>query len=209
MTTCLCLTRNRRAWLRRAIDCFLAQTHRDAELLIVADGEDVRDLAAAGERVRLVHVEPAENIGRKRNLGCTLARGGTICHWDDDDYSAPGRLADQLARLEASRKAVTGYHSMRFTDGEKWWQYLGTPDYALGTSLCYRRAWWEAHPFPHLQTGEDNRFVKEASDHRQLSTADAGALMLATIHAGNSSPRILGSNWKLLDNLNVTATRYP
>jgi O-antigen biosynthesis protein len=138
-------------------------------------------------------MEESIQIGPKRNFGCERAAGAFIAHWDDDDHSAPGRLADQLQRLDESGKAVTGYHSMRFTDGERWWRYGGTVNYALGTSLCYRRDWWRARRFRSLQVGEDNQFVSEADALGELVTADAGELMYATVHPGNTSPRKMGS----------------
>jgi hypothetical protein len=121
-----------------------------------------------------------------------------ICHWDDDDWSEPQRLADQVTRLVSSHVAVTGYHSMRFTDGVKWWQYSGTPNYALGTSLCYRRSWWESHPFELRNVGEDNQFVSVAAAAGQLKSVSAAAMMHATIHSGNTSPRMIGGNWKAI-----------
>ena len=149
-------------------------------------------------RVRLIHLAGWPESGAKRNYGCECAAGEIIAHWDDDDYSAPGRLADQIERLLESGKAVTGFHSMRFTDGVRWWKYEGTRNYALGTSLCYRRAWWNAHRFPFVQVGEDNQFVAMAHSAGELVTADAGDLMFATNHSGNTSPRKLGDNWKLI-----------
>jgi glycosyltransferase involved in cell wall biosynthesis len=195
--TCLCLTRNRPEWLQGAIRCFQRQTYPNRELLILADGRDVGHLVPAHDpRVRLIHLDGWPEIGAKRNYGCERAAGEIIAHWDDDDYSAPGRLADQMERLLESRKAVTGFHSMRFTDGTRWWKYEGTRNYALGTSLCYRRAWWSTHRFPSVQIGEDNQFVAAAHAAGQLVTADAGELMYATNHTGNTSPRKLGDNWK-------------
>jgi glycosyltransferase involved in cell wall biosynthesis len=193
--SCLCLTRNRREWLPQAIRCFEAQTHPDRELLIVADGVSVADLIPADPRVRLIEAPEGSRIGAKRNLGCELAAGALVAHWDDDDFSAPERLADQAARLETTGAAVTGFHSMRFTDGSRWWLYQGERNYALGTSLFYRREWWKQHPFPVLQVGEDNQFVMEAAAAGQLAATVAGELMHATIHAGNTSPRIIGSGW--------------
>lgn len=166
--------------------------------MILADGEDVRDLLPPDESVRLVHFAESRQVGQKRNYGCELATGEVICHWDDDDYSAPGRLAYQVGRLFDTRRSVVGFHSMRFTDGERWWQYRGERHYALGTSLCYRRDWWHMNRFKSVQVGEDNFFVANAWAAGQLDTTDAGDLMHATIHAGNTSPRTLGDNWKLL-----------
>jgi glycosyltransferase involved in cell wall biosynthesis len=183
------LTRNRRQWLPQAIQCFQAQTYPLRELLILADGADVRDLVPSDGRIRLVVLSGAAEIGMKRNVGCELAAGDVIAHWDDDDCSAPGRLSDQIGRMEETGVAVTGYHSMRFTDGVRWWLYEGSPNYALGTSLCYRREWWAAHKFKSVQVGEDNQFVAEANHARQLSSVDARDLMYATIHNANTSPR--------------------
>jgi O-antigen biosynthesis protein len=197
--TCLCVTRNRRQWIPKAIACFLSQTYPYRELLILADGESVRDLVPADNSIRLLELEGAARIGEKRNLGCDRALGDIILHWDDDDWSAPGRIADQVSRLLESKLAVTGYRSMRFTDGAKWWLYQGTPLFALGTSLCYRRDWWKTHPFRYVQIGEDNHFVDAANAARQMVSADAGELMWATVHSKNTSPRSLsGSAWKLL-----------
>lgn len=163
----------------------------------MSEGEDVRDLVPVDdESIRLIHIEERFPIGAKRNFGCARASGEIIAHWDDDDYSAPGRLADQVARLQASGNAVTGYRSMRFTDGVESWRYQGTSLFAVGTSLCYRREWWREHPFPSRQIGEDNEFVSDAVRAGQLATAEAGDLMHASIHPGNTSPRQLsGASW--------------
>ncbi len=87
---------------------------------------------------------------------------------------------------------------MRFTDGSAWWQYRfrSHPNYAVGTSLCYRKDWWMKNPFQAIQVDEDNRFVQAAVDARQLVSAEGGDLMFATVHPGNTSPRKLdGSSW--------------
>ena len=138
-------------------------------------------------------------VGQKRNFACSRARGEVIAHWDDDDWSEPGRLADQIERLDGHQ--VSGYSAMRFTDGSEWFDYFGPISYALGTSLCYRRSWWEAHPFEPLNVGEDNHFVNAAHSAGALVSVPARGLMYATTHAGNTSPRIYGSNWKRIENL--------
>jgi len=85
---------------------------------------------------------------------------------------------------------------MEFTDGSNRWEYTSQPNYALGTSLCYWKDWWRAHPFKTVNIGEDNAFVAEAAAAGKLVSVHAENRMHATIHAGNSSPRIFGSNWK-------------
>jgi O-antigen biosynthesis protein len=196
LVTCLCLTRNRRNWLPAAIACFQSQAYANRELLVLADGEDVSDLMPGDDpRVRLIRDGRSEGltIGAKRNLGCELAMGEIVAHWDDDDHSAPGRITDQAGRLLSSGKAVTGYHSMVFrnsADGLRW-RYSGALDYAIGTSLCYLKSWWRTHPFPSVYVGEDNQFVTMTREEGQLITADAGHLMYANIHPGNTSQKII------------------
>ncbi|HXI88465.1 MAG TPA: glycosyltransferase [Blastocatellia bacterium] len=215
---CFCPTRNRRRWLPGAIACLQAQTVTDWHMLIVADGEPVHDLMPNDPRVRLLTIVDNRNwptLGQKFNFCCENAsmngRADILCKWDDDDYSAPGRLADQLSRLETSGKAVTGYHSMLFTDGEKWHRYRGTPDFALGTSLMFRRDWWERHRFESLPVGSDIQFARMAAAAGQLAAVDAGQLMVASSHAGNSSPRkMTGASWEPLPNFSgVSGYEWP
>jgi hypothetical protein len=166
---------------------------------MIADGEAVADLVPDDRRIRLIHLDGDPlSIGEKRNLGCEYANGDVIAHFDDDDFSAAGRVEDQVGRLIETGKAVSGYHSMKFTDGANWWQYKGEHNYSLGTALVYRRDWWAAHRFPALQVGEDAEFAKTAWDAGQLATVNAGELMHASIHPENTSPRSMGSNWEKL-----------
>jgi O-antigen biosynthesis protein len=202
LVTAVCLTRNRREWLPKAIQAFQHQTYPGRQMLIVADGEDVRDLVPSDdERISLI-VAPGERkpVGAKRNFACSLVSTELVAHWDDDDYSAPGRLEDQVVRLIESAKSVTGYHTMKFTDGERWWQYLGWPAFALGTSLVYRRAWWERNRFASIPVGEDSPFVSSAVRAREFVAAGDLDLMYATVHAKNTSPRRINTagNWREL-----------
>lgn len=200
--TALCLTKNRREWLPLAIKYFQAQSYPNRKMLILADGEaDGADIVPDDPRISFVIAPPQPywNIGKKRNHGCSLIDTELIAHFDDDDFSAPGRLTDQVSRLMETGVSVTGYRSMRFTDGERCWRYEGTPMFALGTSLLYRREYWEKHQFPSRDVGEDNEFGAMAAAERVMSVADAGELMSASIHRGNISPRDMsGHSWILL-----------
>lgn len=93
-------------YLRDAIESVLAQEGVDFEVVVVDDGsrdgspEIVAELARHDERLRLVR---QENSGLTKALAraCSEARGRYIARQDDDDLSAPGRLAKQAAALEA------------------------------------------------------------------------------------------------------------
>lgn len=137
-------------------------------------------------------------IGAARNWLCEHARGQIVAHFDDDDFSAPGRLEDQLASFGPGVEVVA-YCIMRFTDGRKWWMYTAPPHCAIGSSLCYRRSFWERNRFPDEQIGEDKALIEAAYKIRSLVTAPAGEQMWASIHPGNTSARRLkAKEWREL-----------
>ena len=190
LVSCIMPTRGRPEFAAQAVEYFRAQTWPEKELIII-DDEDAPSFAeppafAAYERLRT-----RRTIGQKRNLACSMATGDLICHFDDDDYSAPGRIADQAQRILDTGAGLTGYHRMRFIDElGRWWLFsASSPEhYILGTSMMYTRQFWQAHPFPshpEHRVGEDNAVVQRAG--RELVTADARDLMWARIHGGNTS----------------------
>lgn len=191
LVTCLCLTKDRREWLPKAIECFLRQTYENRELLIVANRpEDCDGIVPPDPRIQVSIADGV--VGKKRNAGCEEARGEVIAIWDDDDYSAPGRLAHQVAKLAQSAKAVTGFSSMKFTDGAQWWQYAGITS-AIATSLCFANDWWSTHRFREIQCGQDEMFAALALGVGQLHQDPDLDLMYATVHKGNTSPRATSS----------------
>lgn len=198
--TCIMPTMpSRREWLPKAIECFRLQTYADRELVIVADeAPDFMDfvgsvLASAAGVDAVIAVSAARaSVGAKRNIGCHHATGEMIAHFDDDDYSFPGRLADQVPRLIETGKSVTGYHSIRFTDGSRWWQYHGHPvNWAFDTSLCYRKSFWARHPFDEINDGLEASFRAAAIREGEFVTVAGNEQLYATIHPGNTGPRVM------------------
>ncbi len=197
--SCICVTKNRRAWLPQAIASYQAQSYTPRELIIIADGDDVRDLVPEQDDIRLVQIDN-RNIGAKRNLGVSMADGRYVAHWDDDDYSAPDRLMDQVTRLRHGLP-VTGYSQIDFTDGTEWWRYSGDDGFAPGSTLLYERSWALEHPFPFIQVGEDGSFVEAARRRGKIATAPSNGMLTATIHKDNTSPRNFWEErfWSKLD----------
>jgi glycosyltransferase involved in cell wall biosynthesis/GT2 family glycosyltransferase len=194
LVSCIMPTRDRRAWLPQAIGYFLRQDFTDAELVIVDDGEPpVRDCVPEHPRIRYHRIEGRHTIGAKRNLACAAARGELIAHWDDDDWYPASRLGRQVEAMRASRADLCGTSRLYFyqpSAGQAWrYEYgsRGTPG-LVGTSLVYRRQLWERHRFADIQVGEDVRFVRSGAAVQDLMDP---ALCVATIHAGNTSPRNL------------------
>lgn len=96
---------NRRALLGEAVGSILAQSFEDFELILVDDGSNDGSAEAidptSDRRIRMVCLQANCGISTARNVGLSLARGEFIAVMDSDDIALPGRLAAQLAFLEA------------------------------------------------------------------------------------------------------------
>jgi hypothetical protein len=153
LVSCIMLTRDRRAFVPLALDCFLRQDYPHRELVVVDDGDgDVADLVSGHPSVRYLRLGTRYSTGTRRNIGCAHARGGVIVHWDDDGWSAPWRLSHQVAALaSAGRSSVCGQRAALYCDplsGQAWrYEYPAhrRPWLREGT-LCYRRQAWQAQP---------------------------------------------------------------
>ncbi len=183
-------TANRPRFVTLAIACFRAQTYEPKELLILDDGDSIRSLIPSDHRIRYYHFDKRLVLGQKQNLGCELAAGEVICHWDDDDWSAPNRMEQQVKALLHSRKSVTGYHSSTIYDEiqHRAWHYHGPLDWVAGFSLCYLKSYWANDPFPTISTGQDTYMVLQARTRLELFSLPGRAQMVARRHSSNTSP---------------------
>jgi hypothetical protein len=160
--------------------------------------------------IRLVSRAAVEGvtIGEMRNRANELAAGtDIICHFDDDDWSHPNRIAEQVALLQATGADCVGYNEMLFWDqrpgqrdgmdalNEAWLYSNPNPRYALGTSLCYWRKAWEARPFQDINHGEDTEWIRGLNCYAMSGVQGPETYgkdftpprLIARIHAGNSS----------------------
>jgi glycosyltransferase involved in cell wall biosynthesis len=186
LVSCIMPTKNRRKWVPRAIACFQAQTYQKTELIVLDNGDPIKDLVPEAANIRYVRLPGNHTTGNLRNMCCQMAQGEFIAHWDDDDWSHPLRIEEQLASLGGNQ--VSGYNQILFHGPEKAVSlYKGAPNYAVGTSLLYRRSWWDANRFPPHKVGEDWDFVKRAAG--RIVIADGTARMVASTHGENTCPR--------------------
>lgn len=218
------LTRDRPAMAKRAVESFRAQTYANKSLLIWDTGPDhevrwlAREFRVAEESIHHVEDVPDFSIGELRNRANDwphAREADIIVHWDDDDWSHPNRIAEQVALLQSSGADAVGYREMLFwrdiqlserdvygADGdpsrpcdvieEAWLYSHSRPDYALGTSLCYWRKTWERKPFPDLPkgpgaTGEDHEWRQGL---RVVSESSSGYM---TDEGPGVEPRMIAS----------------
>lgn len=171
------LTADRPAMARRAVECFRAQTYENKYLLAWDSGSVPAGIEAHDDELWIRETPCSATIGNLRNSANRVAFGGSenivLVNWDDDDWSHPNRIAEQVALLQWSRADVVGYNEMLFwreaeapgsarvelNSGEAWLYSNPEPNYCLGTSLCYWREAWERKPFDATSQGEDTRFI--------------------------------------------------
>lgn len=211
--TVICPTANRRAYIPTMLKSFLSQTVTDSELIIVDDGlESIADLLSDNPRIRYTRLNNCSDkapafyggspagrlsIGSKRNLCCALARGEFILHFDDDDWSAPGRIEHQINHLKRMNAQVLSYHGTLYLNMGTKRLYLFDPRGLCpnGATFCYRRSFWEQHRFEDQQLGEDTTFFNAAL-HEQSTGLNAEKFMVIRAHANNScaSARAMGGS---------------
>jgi len=207
--TCVMPTANRARFIPDAIDCFLSQSYSDSELLILDNGKEPISLhrpekykARYGYEppVRYLKVSGYRTIGELRNLCCEEARGSVIAHWDDDDWSAPERLTQQvglLYRLMYERGIlVTGYHTFSYWDEltSRAFRYShGSTTWCGGSSQCYFKEFWRNNPFKHVADGEDTAFSIQAHIQGKLLSTDGSRILVARQHGANTYARSLGN----------------
>ena len=102
LVTCICPTRDRRDFLRRSIELFLAQDYSRKRLVIVEDGE-----STCGDLLDVLkyHKFPYEmnvfhrhlgaghrSIGEKRNIACEITEGGGFVEPGVEDFIASASI---------------------------------------------------------------------------------------------------------------------
>lgn len=212
------LTADRQALADRAVRCYLSQTYEPRYLFILDSGRTAYELPEIrpnpNARITVVHGEfsPRLNIGQLRNFAMTLlSRCDIVCNWDDDDWSAPERIADQVKLLQESGCDAVGYREMLFWRHEHYSEYLPTlgasaethtlhhpgeawlyrntdPRYIISTSLCYWRKTWERVPFAVTPIREWKPWFEGGVQTFGAldQTLGGGPKMIAEIHGSNT-----------------------
>jgi len=192
----------------RAVIDFNRQSYQNKRLLVVNSGP--APLFTETDTLRepcFVGIDTL-SIGALRNHAARYAsthyttsddRPEIFIHWDDDDYSHPNRISEQVALLQASGKQCVGYRSVLFLDersGEAWKYMNNDPRYCIGSSLAYYRATWERKPFKDISRGEDREFLRDIESIGADSIVDGDPRMVCSIHSGNHvAYQTTSANW--------------
>ena len=194
-------TANRGIFVPQTVSLFVVQDYPNAELLIIDDGTDpVHDLLPPDPRIRYIRLHSRHTIGAKRNIACREARGDIILHWDDDDWYAPWRISYQVNELLRRDAQICGLDRLHYYEPKtrQGWEYVYTATgrpWVAGNTLCYRKSFWQDHPFPEIDVAEDSQFVWQAQPN-QVARLEDSRFIVAMIHDSNVSPKITsGCYW--------------
>ena len=178
-----------------AVRSALAQTLREIEVVVVADGPDAETAAAlrelGDERVRVVELPERRGPGAARNAGVGAARGEWVAFLDDDDLWEPRKLELQLGAARASEHAQPVIASRERTRGgeaaEVWPRRLPDPGEDVSEYLLARRGLFWGEGSIHTSTWfarrellERVRFREDLAKHEDWdwlvrAVAEAGA----------------------------------
>jgi glycosyltransferase involved in cell wall biosynthesis len=192
LVSCVMPTWNRRAFIPAAIDSFIKQTYKNRELVILDDGEEpIEDLIPDDPRILYAFDRKHRCTGDKRNKVNELTKGQLICHFDDDDWSAPDRIQFQVDLLRSSKKPITGFSVLLFWDliGENPRKFMASiAGYVCGTTLLYEKEFWQGHRFKSRQQASDNDFVYP--NLAKIAASKETRYMVARIHnVHHTSPK--------------------
>lgn len=222
---CITPTADRQTMTARAIDCFISQTHEDKRLIVLDTGtQPFGNDYGWWKNISHVRVPPpAATLGELRNLCIELAgECDLIAHFDDDDWSHPNRLAEQVELIESTGADIVGYRDMLFYDSSEakangigltlpkdalWLYTAGRSNNHMGcgTSYMYRRSVWEKRPFPAVTVREDETFLYRIPVEKRMFVSSLGSSiqqyreprMIAEIHGANTirNRSMSAQNW--------------
>lgn len=136
--------------LPEAIDCILAQSFSDWELILCDDGSNDSTLQVAKDyaedhpdKIIVLHNETNQGLNQTLNRCLNVAKGKYIARMDGDDCCAPNRFEVELAALEAEPEIAIVSTDMDFFDESGVWGTISHPaypqarDFAHGSPFCH------------------------------------------------------------------------
>jgi hypothetical protein len=210
------LTSGRNEMPKRAIRCFQSQIYQPRCLLIYDTGSPHMQIPAYPN---VKHIKatrnPNDKIGDLRNLAnAECPPCDVILHLDDDDWSHPLRMGEQIEMLLGEQPLdAVGYNDLVMYHTPPGslhgaWLYRGAPGYAVGTSLCYWRRTWRSKPFKSLNSGEDNAFMSGLRSSAVSSNLQDPRIV-ATYHGANTASYVVLKNakWNRLQEMDAHCER--
>lgn len=194
LVSCVCVTRNKPALLKRAIDCFLAQTYGNKELIVLYEDDDVATEEFLGKGypresgVRLFRVPayPKMTLGELRNAAIKIARGEFVCQWDDDDWYHMNRIELQYRSLFNEGRHGSILTQWLVYDTLTATAYLSNNRLWEGSILC-RNSVLQEKAYEDKPLGEDTATIEYLASRNSLCFLNEMANLYIYVYHGKNS----------------------
>lgn len=189
LVSCLMVTSDRPRHAERAIECFIAQSYPNRELIVI-DGSESDQLQQGVEAIRIrkikLHREPParRTMGELRNLAVQKSAGQYVCVWDDDDLYDPDRLSVQMSAITA-----LGADACFLARVQLWWPARRILAHSFrrtwdGSMICAKD---KMPPYPALHREEDPAVTYRLWRSRRVVMLDEPRLYTYVFHGANTT----------------------
>ncbi|WP_045857032.1 glycosyltransferase family 2 protein [Teredinibacter purpureus] len=189
LISCLCVTKNRPTFLSGAIQCFLSQSWRNKELIVVYEKSDIATKTVLDQYgIRGIEIAEHENfnLGELRNIAIQQSTGEYFCQWDDDDWYHNDRLTIQMnAIVSSGQKACTLTNWILFDEATSK-AYFSMFRLWEGSIVCRRDLISDGLSYPSCGVGEDTFFLNELVKSHGIYPVVSPNLYIYRVHANNT-----------------------
>ena len=116
--------------LKQSVESIILQSYKDWEFIICNDGSTddtlifLKKLEQLDSRIRIISYEKNQGLNYSLNKCLEYARGKYIARQDDDDYSYPNRLEEEVKILENYNEfSIVGTMADIYDDTGIWGEY--------------------------------------------------------------------------------------
>jgi len=191
-------------WWPNMVQNILTQSWplKDIEWLIVDDTKQLVPQIAQIQRdypdLNVRYLEANASVGMKRNAGVAAASHPIVLFMDDDDHYPVTSVEKRVKALTASGRSCVYCATLPIYDIQHYMSSLMGPNVkklphlrASEATLAFRKEFWRQNPFPDVNEGEGQDFLKG----RELETAELSpnGVIVAFLHKENPNARF-GSN---------------
>jgi len=195
LISCICVTKDRSDYLRRAVLCFISQDYQNKELVIsIPEDDDLSKIVVDDIqennliKIKVIKRSKEMSLGNARNQAISRCSGEYICIWDDDDWYHTSRLNYQFNCLKTvnfrfqacvlSRIILydliskTAYYSFSYT-----WD---------GTLFCKKEILLQ-NQYANSNFGEDTHVISFLSGKNQLLLTEKAPYLYIYVYHGENT----------------------
>ena len=180
--------------LKVVINCFLMQTYKSKELVVVYEDDDkamcefVMDWKGLDSvKFYKVSVIPEKRtLGWLRNFSLQKATGKYVMQWDDDDWYMANRIEIMLESLLKSKRLSLFLKQWLIYDKVRGKLLLSPMRRWEGSIIAYKAFLVQLGGYANLKKMEDNMLLHKIDGCRNFALLDAPWLYIYVIHGENT-----------------------